>query len=94
MIFGFVLLRNVFKPFAKKIEEKKADDPSMKLAEYKLVGISIEHDPKDSYAMIENTKTNITFFVKRGENFAGLELVEILDEKLIFKSGGETVEFR
>ena len=88
-------LRNVFKPFAKKKpEETQKDETTSKLQDLKLVGISIEPNPADSYAMIENTKTSVTFFVKKGETFLGMELFQIAEDKLLFKSGGQIVELR
>ena len=86
--------RNIFRPKQKKVEEAKVDPSTQVLQNYKLVGISIDPDPSGSSAMIENVKTNVTFFLHKGETLDGMELVDILDEKLILRVQGQTVEMR
>ena len=86
--------RNIFKAGPAKKEEEKKDDVTVALNDYRLVGISLEPDPKETYAMVKNIKTNITFFMKKGENLNGIEILNILDNKLILKVKGREVEFR
>lgn len=89
-------LRNVFKPGPdkKQEEELRAQEASAPIVDYKLVGISIEGDQKSSYAMIENVKTNITFFLKKGDLLDGMELSSIGEDKLVFRLGGRNLELR
>lgn len=87
-------LRNIFRPGASKTEESKKESAASPLADFKLVGISVASSPSDSYAMIENTRTKITFFLKKGEKLEGMELLEIFEDKLSLKAQGEIVELR
>lgn len=89
-------LRNVFKPGPdkKREEELKLQETSAPIVDYKLVGIAIESDRESSYAMIENVKTNITFFLKKGDLLDGMQLTSIEEDKLVFSIGGKTFELR
>ena len=87
-------LRNIFKPDSMKKEEEKKDESTVSLADYRLVGISQAADPKEIYTMVKNVKTNITFFLKKGEKLDGMELMNIYDNKVVFKAKGREVELR
>lgn len=89
-------IRNIFKPWAQRQEEGDVPggNSGSAIKDFKLVGISLTEDVKDSYAMVENSKTGITFFLKKGEKLAGMELLDITENKLIFKEGGKSVELR
>jgi len=87
-------LRNIFKPDSVKKEEEKKDDTTITLNDYRLVGISQSSEPGEVYAMIKNAKTNITFFLKKGERLDGMELANIFDNKVILKVKGHDVELR
>lgn len=96
-IGGKIVFRNLFAPFSKKEEEETTAGEGLsilKLKDYKLVGISIEENPDNSYAMIENTKTGITFFLKKGEELDGVKVLEIFEEKVVLAFQGETLELR
>lgn len=62
-------------------------------AAYRLVGISMSKNPVDTYVMIENSQTKLTYFLQYGQPVEGLELDEILEDKVIVKIGGKAVEF-
>ena len=87
-------VRNIFKPPSAKKEEEKKDEVTVALSDYRLVGISIERDPKDTYVMVKNVKTNITFFLKKNEWLNGMEILNILDNKVVLKVKGKEVELR
>ena len=87
-------IRNIFKPDSAKKEEAKKDEATIVLNDYRLVGISFSPDPKETYAMVKNAKSNITFFLKKGEKLDGMELVNIFDNKVTLKVGGKEVELR
>ena len=86
--------RNIFRPKPKKAEEPKADTAAVTTQNYKLVGISMDPDPAESSAMVENVKTNVTFFLKKGDKLEGMELMGIYDDKLVLKVQGQEVELR
>ncbi len=87
-------IRNIFKQDSGKKEEEKKDDVAAALADYRLVGISQSADPSEMYAMIKNAKTNITFFLKKGEKLEGMELVNIAENKVMLRVKGKEVELR
>ncbi len=86
--------RNIFKVQSAKKEDEKKDEVTQTLADYRLVGISLSPDAKDTYAMIKNARTNITYFLKKNEKLDNIELVQILDNKLVLKVKGKEVELR
>jgi len=90
------MMRNIFRPGPAKPEVQTEEDVlyGTRVSHLKLVGISIETNPEDSYAMVENTKSKITFFLKKGETLDGLFVKEVLEEKVVFESGGTEVELR
>jgi len=91
------ILRNIFKPFVKKKEEPLTEVQTVQagLKEYKLVGISLDAvGGANSYAMIENTKTNITLFLKKGDSLDGMQLKDIFEDRLVFVNKGQTIELR
>lgn len=57
----------------------------------KLVGISWSDDPD---AMIEDTKSLRTFFVKRGGAVGGIKVQAIFKDKLILSYGNEEIELK
>ena len=84
--------RNIFKPGPAKKEEERKDPVTVALGDYRLVGLSL--DQNETYAMVKNVKTNITFFLKKGEVLNGMEIVDILENKLVLNVQGKQVEFR
>lgn len=87
-------VRDIFKLDSVKKEDEKKDGGGASLADYRLVGISFSSDPKEVYAMIKNVKTNITFFLKKNEKLDGMELVNILDNRIVLNVKGKDVELR
>jgi hypothetical protein len=63
----------------------------LKSADLKLVGISWSQDPD---VMVENTKSNKTFFLKRGDTVNGLTISDILRDKIILNYKGDEVELK
>ncbi|MDD5439899.1 MAG: hypothetical protein PHS37_06915 [Candidatus Omnitrophica bacterium] len=102
---GFYLnklgLRDVFK--AKPKEEPKAAKAEIvkpppiiegAIKDLKLVGLSPSADRSMNYAMIENTKTQATFFLKEGDTVSGLRVESVGDDKVILSDGTETRELK
>jgi hypothetical protein len=89
--------RNIFKRGARIEEEKKAVDlsPSAKALELtqglRLVGISWSDDPD---AMIENTKSSQTFFIKKGSPIGDLKVEDILKDRIVLRYNKELVELK
>lgn len=59
---------------------------------YRLVGIAASPDPSETYVMVENTQTKLTYFLQYHQPVEGLELERILEDKVIVKIGGKSVE--
>ena len=86
--------RSIF-TFVKKEKDVLLDEAPkikeiVKKAEHlKLVGISWSQEPD---AMIEDTRTNKTFFVKKGDMIGVIKVEDILMEKIILGYKDETLE--
>lgn len=92
--------RDVFKlkPKEVKVETPAAALPAKPLiedtiAELKLVGLSPSSDG-ENIAMIENTKTATTLFLKEGDTISGLTIEKILEDKIILTDGKDSRELR
>ncbi len=87
--------RNIFKPFEKKVEEIKIVAPvenqqiKDKVTNFKLVGISWLSTPETATAMIEDTSTSVTHFLKTGEDLEGVKLDVIYADRVEFSYNGE-----
>lgn len=87
-------VRNIFKAGEPKHEIQKREEASGGMGDYKLVGISPSADPQQAYAMVKNTRTNITFFLKSGDRLDGMELEKIQENRVVFNAKGKQVELR
>ncbi|HPT39611.1 MAG TPA: hypothetical protein PL125_05405 [Candidatus Omnitrophota bacterium] len=88
--------RDIFTMGLKKIAEKKEDNaPSAKSLDLagslKLVGISWSTDPD---AMIEDTKSLKTYFVKRGDMVGDAKVQAIFKDKVVLNLDNEEFELR
>ncbi|MCM8801677.1 MAG: hypothetical protein NC912_06765 [Candidatus Omnitrophica bacterium] len=88
--------RNIFKIGSLKTnEDLTIKTPSPKIVEVtqhlKLVGISWSADPD---AMIEDTKINKTFFLKRGQMLGEIKVQAIFRDRVILSYEGEEIELR
>ena len=86
--------RNIFMPAGAVVSSSGAGNAGAAgtSSYYKLVGISEAKDPGETYVMIENSQTKLTYFLQYGQPVEGLELEKILDDKVIVKIGGNAVE--
>lgn len=94
--------RDIFKMVSKKTdtsgEEKQDADakaPSAKIAEatqhLRLAGISWSDDPD---VMIEDTKTQKTHFLKKGQRIDSVKIQAVFKDKVILSYEGEEIELR
>ncbi|MCM8781114.1 MAG: hypothetical protein NC908_04250 [Candidatus Omnitrophica bacterium] len=87
--------RDIFRMGLKSMPEVALKAPSSAILEMtqnlKLVGISWSDDPD---AMIEDTKLNKTFFVKKGYMVGELKVKAILKDKVILSYGQEEIDLR
>lgn len=84
--------RNIFQPAGSAVSTVDSASSSSGTAAYKLVGISMAREASETYVMIENSQTKLTYFLQYGQPVEGLELEKILEDKVIVKIGGKTVE--
>jgi type II secretory pathway component PulC len=92
--------RNIFHPFEKKVIEEKAAAEEVvvpnqkiksKMVDFKIVGISWLDTPQSATVMIEDTKTQITHFLRAGENLQGVQVKTIYADRVILSYEGETL---
>lgn len=90
--------RDIFTPKPKEVKAVEEKPPVSALAQMvtklKLVGISPAEGGSETYAMIENTETGATFFLKEQEEIAGLTIKQILENRVILTDGRDTAEVR
>lgn len=60
----------------------------------RLVGISFAPSPKDSYAMIEDTSTKITYFVKKDQAILGVKVADIEKDRVVLSLNDFQKELR
>jgi len=90
--------RNVFAMVEEKAPKAKGDAGKQALAEeiagikkrYNLVGISWSEDPD---LILEDTKAEKTFFLKRGQTVGDLKVQAIFRDKVILNFKGTELEF-
>lgn len=87
--------RNIFKPYEKKAVEITADveadvNKISSLAKnFKLVGISWLDSPDTASAMIEDTQTGNTYFLKVGDKVNNITIKNIYADRVILTHDGE-----
>ncbi len=92
--------RNIFLPFEKKeIEEAAvATEPIRRIIErtkdLKLVGISWLDTPESASALIENTISGVTYFLRVGEKINNVTVKKIYADAVILRFEEEEIEFR
>lgn len=90
-----VSVRNLFRPFEKKAEEKKLVTPlenqkiKDKVTNFKLVGISWLNSPETATVMIEDKSTTVTHFLKTGEDLQGVKIDTIYADRVEMSFQGE-----
>jgi hypothetical protein len=94
--------RDYFKPIPKQQKKATAEKSSTQPSDIidqatetlRLVGISFSPNPNDSYAMIEDTATRITYFVKSNQKILGVTISDIQRDKVILSLGDSEKELR
>jgi hypothetical protein len=85
--------RDIFKMGAKPVEEEVA--PTGKIIDLcgvlRVVGISWSADPD---AMVEDTKVNRTYFIKKGDSVGELTVKEIQKDRVVMILGDQQMEIR
>ncbi len=100
---GIVARRNIFQPFERKVvpvEGKTAEEElgisrvSEQIKDFKLVGISWLDSPESASALVENTISGVTYFLRQGERVNEVTIQEIYAESIIVSYQGEEMEMK
>ena len=90
--------RDLFKPFDTQKRSSGTGASAGRqmdlIKNFKLVGVSLADNPKDSYAMIEDTNAKVTYFLKQDETIQGLKVAEIQSDRVVFSYQDQQVELR
>ncbi|MCK5581647.1 MAG: hypothetical protein KAJ18_10305 [Candidatus Omnitrophica bacterium] len=98
---NLVSKRNVFQPYERKVvDETELEDELMQenrliseqVKNLKLVGISWLDTPETASAMIENTISGVTYFLRKGETLNNVVVEGIYSESIIVSFQGEELE--
>lgn len=89
--------RNIFSPIAVKDSKSGEEEGEKELkqkirelsADLRLAGISLSPEPQ---VMIENEKTNETFFLKKGDTINKLTVDQIVAEGVVLEYRGKTLK--
>jgi len=91
--------RNIFQPLEKKeevVQEEVTPKDMRKIVEQakelKLVGVSWLNTADSASALIENTGSGITYFLKRGETINGVAVKEIFADSVILSYEGDDIK--
>jgi hypothetical protein len=91
--------RDLFKPI--KMEKKAtvtAETSESKWVEFgknlKLVGTSIGLGAFDTYAMVEDTLSKVTYFLRKDETILGARITDIKDDRVLLNYHDNPVELR
>jgi len=82
--------RNIFQPMMPDLAPLAANVPQA--PSYRLVGIAESPNPEHTYVMVENTRTQMTFFLQYDVTVENMKLEEIHEDKVIVNIGGESIE--
>ena len=92
--------RNIFLPFEKKEAEEEVAAPttlkevSERTKDLKLVGISWLDTAESASALIENTTSGVTYFLRVGEKINNVLVKKIYADAVILSYEEEEIEFR
>jgi hypothetical protein len=95
--------RNIFLPFEKKVEEQKAALPAelsglerivQQMKGWRLVGISWLDTPESASAMMENSATGVTYFIKPGDKIQNITVKNIYSDSIIISFEGQEMEMK
>jgi len=92
-----IVQRNIFQPFEKKeiVEEKLPQELQRIMArtkDLKLVGISWLDTPQSASALIENTESGMTYFLRAGDKVNNIVIKEIYADSVLLSYEGEEME--
>jgi hypothetical protein len=90
--------RNIFKPYEKE-QLAKATGPvksslANKLSKYKVVGIAWLDLPESISVMIEDTKTNMTYFLREGEKLDDVTVKTIYTDRVVLSCENEEITIK
>lgn len=99
---ALVSYRNIFQPYEKKIEVVDEVAPEVlpnqqiaeKISQFKLVGISWRETPDSVMVMIEDNQTQVTHFLKSGEEFQGVKVETIYADSVEFSYHGAKMNMK
>lgn len=93
--------RNIFQPFEPKLAEKETGERvaavtpiNEQTKDLRLVGISWLDTPESASAMIENTQSGVTYFLRSGEKINNITVKEIYADSIVISFGNEEMEMR
>ncbi len=91
--------RNIFLPYEKKDNEYVAYSPGTrkianKTEKFRLVGISWLDTPESASVMIEDTETELTYFLKQGDKIKDVTIKTIYADRVILIFEGEELAMK
>jgi len=100
---SIISFRNIFQPYEKKVVEAASEEAAApQIAEIidsrtkglKLVGVSWFDTPESASAMVENTESGVTYFLRSGEKVNGVTIEAIYADSIVLEFQGERLELK
>ncbi len=100
---GTISFRNIFQPYEKKVVEAETEEQqAVKLFEQidsktkglRLVGVSWFDTAESASAMVENTDSGVTYFLRAGEKVNGATVEAIYSDSIVLEFQGERLELK
>ena len=93
-----ISMRNIFRPYEKEQLDKVSGPvkPSLanKLSNYKVVGIAWLDLPESISVMIEDTKSNLTYFLREGEKLDDVIVKTIYTDRVVLSYENEEITIK
>ncbi|HSV42941.1 MAG TPA: hypothetical protein VLJ10_00135 [Candidatus Bathyarchaeia archaeon] len=100
---GAISFRNIFQPYEKKVVEAQTEEQRVvkmfeqidsKTKGLRLVGVSWFDSPQSASAMVENTDSGVTYFLRSGEKVNGVTVEAIYSDSIVLEFLGERLELK
>ncbi|MDD4295119.1 MAG: hypothetical protein PHP69_06370 [Candidatus Omnitrophica bacterium] len=96
--YNVLVARNIFNPAEEKKkfveQEKDISEVAQLLNNFKMVGFYWTPDEQEKYAMIEDSASQLTYYLKEGDDFMSFKVEKVDTDKVIMSFDDEEITLR